>query len=74
MSWFLVLLFWNPAIQNFDVADGWYPLEYTTEIICEMKEDYLRMYLSSITPDNEKVMIDCIQAFDVEEAIATAKR
>lgn len=72
MSWFLVLLFWNPAIQEFDVKDGWYPMPYATETICDMKADFIRMYVPNAAPDTE-VTIDCIQAPDWQTAIAKMK-
>lgn len=72
MNWFLVLLFWNPAIQAFDVSDGWYPMPYATETICDMKLDYVKMYLPSYTADIEHE-ISCVQAPSMKAAIATAK-
>ncbi len=68
----LVLLFWNPAIQNYDVADGWYPIPYETSSQCKMRLDFVKMYLPVKVPDNEFV-IDCIQATSMEAAIAEAK-
>lgn len=73
MSWFLVLLFWNPAIQNFDVADGWYPMEYPTETVCEMREDFLRLYLDDVILDTDKWIVDCIQAEDMWFAVEELK-
>lgn len=68
MSWFLVLLFWNPAIQEYDVADGWYPLPYIDQSVCEERLEYIENYLSG------QILVDCIQANNVKEAIATMKR
>ncbi len=72
MKWFLALLFWNPAIQTYDVADGWYPIGYETYTQCEMRLDYVRMYLPVMVPDTEHV-VDCIQAKDMWVAINIAK-
>ena len=72
MNWYLVLLFWNPAIQDFDVADGFWPLPFASETICEMRLDYVEMYLPSYTADIEHV-VDCIQANDMYEAIRKAQ-
>ncbi len=70
MSWFLVLLFWNPAVQEYVVADGWHPLPYATYEVCEERLDFTKRYLPK-GPDN---VVDCIQAKDEQTAIAIAKR
>lgn len=66
--WFLVLLFWNPVIQSYDVADGWYPMPYATETICEIKLDFVKMYLPQYTPDMEHV-VECVEATGMNDAI-----
>ncbi len=73
MSWFLVLLFWNPVIQEYAVADGWYPIPYDTAKICEERLGFVNRYLPAEIPDNETV-IDCIYAVDMWTAIEIAKR
>lgn len=68
INWFLVILFINPAIQAYDVADGWYPLPYASETICEMKLDFMNMYLK-----NARFVIECVEAHNMWDAIATVK-
>lgn len=68
MNWFLVILFMNPAIQSYDVADGWYPLPYASEMICDMKLDFMNMYLTGT-----KHIVECVQAPGMWAAIATMK-
>lgn len=70
--WFLVLLFWNPTLQIYDVSDGWYPIPYMTETICEMKRDYVKMYIPNYSAGMKHV-VECIPAPDMWTAIATAK-
>lgn len=72
MNWFLVLLFWNPSIQDFDVAAGWAPIPMPTYEKCEKKLEYVEQYLPAYTPDTEHV-VDCIQARSQREAIAIMK-
>ena len=72
MSWFLVLLFWNPGIQAFDVADGWAPLHQDSQAKCELKLEYVEQYLPRYM-EGEGFTIDCIQAESLKEAIAIAK-
>lgn len=73
MNWFLVLLFWNPAVQSYDVADGWYPIPYATEVICDMKRDYVSMYLPALGTAEKPHMVGCVPATDMWSAIAKAK-
>jgi hypothetical protein len=72
MNWFLVLLFWNPAIQDFDVADGWAPIPMTTYQQCDLKLQYVEQYLPSATEGIEFV-VGCIQTTSQQEAIAILK-
>lgn len=70
MSWFLVLLFWNPAVLEYQVADGWSPLPFATVERCELRLEYVEQYL----PDSADNVIDCIQAKDEQTAISILKR
>lgn len=72
MNWFLVLLFWNPAIQEYVIADGWHPLPYATYALCNDRELFIEQYLPS--KQNGTSLVDCIQAKDEATAIAIAKR
>jgi len=62
MNWFLVLLFWNPAIQDFAVADGWAPLQQPNKAICEERllfaQDYLPMVVGDVKHRTACVMAD----------------
>ncbi len=71
MTWFLVLLFWNPALQTYDVADGWYPLPYATYALCERRQEFVEQYLPSHRTG--EAIVDCILAGSLEDAIAEAK-
>jgi len=72
MSWFLVLLFWNPAIQDYQVADGWAALSMPSFERCENRMDYVKKYLPSFAPDNEH-LVGCVFAENVEAATAIMK-
>lgn len=69
MNWFLVILFMNPAIQAYDVADGWYPLPYATETICQMKLDFMSMYVA-----DGVAVVDCVEAPDMWAAIKEVRK
>jgi len=72
MNWFLVLLFWNPMIQDYDVAYGWSPLPYATHEECATRLAYVRNYLPNIYADIEH-MVDCVRAQSQEEAVYLLK-
>jgi len=72
MSWFLVLLFWNPAVQDFEVADGWAPLPQPTYAQCDLRMQYVQQYLPSYT-ENLEYMVDCIKAKNPQAAIDILK-
>lgn len=69
MKWFLVLLFWNPAMQEFGVADGWWPIDTGSLATCEIMEAKTEMYVQSVVGDHEFV-VDCVKATSMEEAAA----
>jgi len=72
MKWFLVLLFWNPAVQDFQVAYGWSPRPYESHMICDMRLAYIEQYLPNIAADTEH-MVGCVQAQSQEEAVYLLK-
>ena len=67
MNWFLVLLFWNPAVQDFQIADGWSPISMETQAICEPRLEYVEMYLPNAAADIEH-MTGCVWASSMEAA------
>jgi len=72
MKWFLVLLFWNPEVQEFQTRDGWHPYPYPTYEVCALRRDYAQNYLPSFQEGSNHI-VDCIQADDEQTAIDIAK-
>jgi len=72
MKWFLVLLFWNPEVQDFQVRDGWSPWPYDTYQVCARRMEYAQNYLPSYQ-EGSNHLVDCVQAEDQQTAIEIAK-
>ncbi len=72
MSWFLVLLFWNPLFQSYQASEGWAPTGSPTFERCEDRMEYAEQYLPNYAADVEYT-IECIQAPDIHSAIAIAE-
>lgn len=70
MSWFLVLLFWNPQIEEYVGFDRWPPKPYATYAMCDKVLQYVDRYLL----DDAFTVSDCIQSKDAQTAILTLKR
>ena len=67
MYWFLTVLFWNPAIQGFDLADGWAPLPMPSYEVCQRMKTESNMYLPAAVGDVE-YLLDCVEARTKGEA------
>lgn len=72
MNWFIVLLFWNPALQDFDVANGWAPIPMATRAACDKRVEYVEQYLPSEKPDIEHI-VGCVFAISMANAIQIMK-
>ena len=72
MKFFLVLLFWNPAIQDFDVANGWAPIPFETMAICQTRMEYVEQYLPNYAADIEYI-VDCAEAYTMDDAVSTVR-
>lgn len=70
MSWFLVLLFWSPQIQEYGPLNNWDPRPYATYGLCDKTLQYVEQYLL----ESETTIMDCIQAKDEATAINILKR
>ena len=73
MSWFLVLLFWNPVTGGFTIPDGWSPRPAATYEICERRRDYVKRYISKPLMDAPHV-VECVQAKSLGAAIKKAEK
>ena len=72
MKWFLVLLFWNPAAEDFQVADGWAPIPQTNYTICDDRRAYATRYLPGYVDGIEHI-VECVMADNMQDAVAIAK-
>lgn len=72
MNWFLVLLFWNPAAQDYQIANGWAPMPMASYERCEERMDYVQRYLPDYTAGAKNV-VDCILATDQHAATTKMK-
>ncbi len=72
MSWFLVLMFWNPLFQNFQAPEGWDPNGSQFLTICEERMLYAERYLPNYAAEVEWTL-RCVQAPNIESAIAIAE-
>ena len=72
MKWFLVLLFWNPEAAEFQVGDGWAPLEQPSFERCENRKDYVKQYLPGYVDGMEHI-VACVLAENMQDAADTAK-
>ncbi len=69
MSWFLVLLFWNPWMQEWQPLD-WQAIPHASYESCDQRLQYIEQYML----ESEGSLADCIQAKDAETAINILKR
>ena len=72
MKWFLVLLFWNPEVQDFQVADGWAPLPQPTYERCAERLAFTHRYLPDAA-EGYSYLVDCIWTTSQDEAIKKLK-
>lgn len=72
MNWFLVLLFWNPVAQDYQIANGWAPLPMASYERCEERLAFAKRYLPDYVEDT-KNKIWCIPATSKWEAMVIAK-
>ncbi len=70
MSWFLIILLWNPGLEVYELAPDWPVPGYTTEARCDARLAYIDQYI----PNSPYNVTDCIEAKDAETAVAIAKR
>lgn len=68
MSWFIVLLFWNPTLQIHDVREGWGPMPYPTQEICEIRRDFTKEHTPSFV-DPTRNIVECVQANSAKDAV-----
>ena len=71
MKWFIVLLFWNPSIGDYQVNEGWSPIPLTSEAQCWKRAEYVEQYLPG-APGGLHI-VDCIEAWNPSDAILIAK-
>ena len=68
-SWWLVLLFWNPTIEAYDVANGWSPLPMPSQEFCQGKLEFAQANIHRYVVD-PNFTINCVEAEDQQEAVA----
>jgi len=72
MSWFIILLFWNPVIQDYELPSNWVASPMTSHARCDHRLQYIEQYLPSTSPDDE-FLVGCVQANSLEAAVAILK-
>lgn len=68
MNWWMVILFWNPTLQIHDVRDGWGPMPYLTQEICEIRRDFTKEHTTNFM-DPTLNIVECVQADNAKDAV-----
>jgi len=66
MSWWLVIMFWNPAVSDYVVVNGWAPLEMGIYTVCDAGRDMAKLYVPDYTPAPK---VGCAYADSSENAV-----